>query len=70
MEGYAVYFSHISAHMFAGFTSEVLNALSVTDLECVIKVYIALAKCLANIHKASESVAAYQNALRVSFPHP
>lgn len=36
------------------------------DLECVIKVHIALGKDLANIHKGSDSVVAYQNALQVS----
>jgi tetratricopeptide (TPR) repeat protein len=51
---------------FVGFSSDVLNDLSATDLECVINVYVALAKCLANVHKPAESVAAYQNALRVS----
>lgn len=55
-----------SPSLLSDFPIEVLNALSSTDLECVINVYIALAKCLANIHKAAESVAAYQNALRVS----
>jgi tetratricopeptide (TPR) repeat protein len=48
-----------------GFTKQVLDSINVTDLECIIKVYIASGKCLANMHKGAESVLAYQNALRV-----
>lgn len=40
-----------------------------SDLECVINVYVALAKSLANSHRAADSVIAYQNALRVSHLH-
>jgi tetratricopeptide (TPR) repeat protein len=48
-----------------GFTKQVLDSINVTDLECIINVYIASGKCLANMHKVAESVLAYQNALLV-----
>ena len=48
-----------------GLTPQVLNFINSTELECIIKSYIALGQCLANIHKAAESVAAFQNALGV-----
>lgn len=52
--------------MVVAFSSDVLDDLSAADLESVINVYVALGKCLTNVHKSAESVAAYQNALRVS----
>jgi len=36
-----------------------------SDLECVIKVHVALGKELASVHKGAGSVVAYQNALQI-----
>jgi hypothetical protein len=52
---------------FAGFSIQVLQSITRTDLEYLIKVHIALGKELANVHRGSDSVVAYQNALQVSF---
>jgi hypothetical protein len=50
----------------SGFSSQLLNSITRTDLEYLIKVHIALGKELANVHRGADSVVAYQNALQVS----
>jgi hypothetical protein len=49
-----------------GFSIQVLQSITRTDLEYLIKVHIALGKELANVHRGADSVVAYQNALQVS----
>jgi hypothetical protein len=51
---------------FSGFSIQVLQSITRTDLEYLIKVHIALGKELANVHRGADSVVAYQNALQVS----
>jgi hypothetical protein len=56
--------------IFSGFSSELLNLITRSDLEHLIKVHIALGKVLANVHRGADSVVAYQNALQVNlFSH-
>lgn len=61
---YLTCFSQLS-----GFSSQLLNSITRTDLEYLIKVHIALGKELANVHRGADSVVAYQNALQVSLAH-
>mmetsp|Transcript_14864 Transcript_14864/g.20999 ORF Transcript_14864/g.20999 Transcript_14864/m.20999 type:complete len:1620 (-) Transcript_14864:2986-7845(-) len=54
-----------SAETTAGYGPQVVESIGVTDLEYVVSIHIAMGKCLANLHKAAESVEAYQNGLKI-----
>lgn len=49
------------------FTADALIHLSAEDITACVKLYIALGKALANLHRPAEAVQVYQRALSVSF---
>lgn len=56
---------HDKSSEAGGFTRQVLDSINANDIECIINVFVALGKCLANVHKVKESVIEYQNALNI-----
>lgn len=49
----------------SGLSEDVLESMTVSDLEFVINVHVALGKCLANVHRGGDSVVAFQDALLI-----
>lgn len=52
-------------YSFADYSTRMLDSVGVSDLQYSVKLYTALGHCLSHIHRATESAAAYQNALEV-----
>jgi hypothetical protein len=58
--------SDCSDKSIAGFTREVLDAVTGDEVSAFIELYIALGKACTNLHQLNEAAEAYQNALMVS----